>query len=190
MACPTYTSASVRWASAVRAGRPMNTKRARPTQPHSRMGPFIGPSYSISKRNSANRRAESTTSIGVQTEVLDLARGPADDGQREPVGLEDHGAIAIGAVDTSAGGGQPRERVGRRVTVRLSAPDRDDGQCGLDLFQKRRRARRPRPAVGDLQHRHRQRRLSTDEAGRDLGADVGGDKEGYRAVYEAEHERV
>ena len=44
--------------------------------------------------------------------------------------------------------------------------------------------------VGDLQHRHRQRRLSTDQARLDLGADVGGEKERDRSVIDAEHERV
>jgi len=68
-----------------------------------------------------------------------------------PVGVQDDGAVAIGAVEARPGGRQAPQRLSRRVTEGVARPHRDDGDRRPGGLEER--APRPEAAavVGDLE---------------------------------------
>src|SRR3989442_1598259 len=98
--------------------------------------------------------------LRVEAEALDGSVAPARHRERPPVGLDEHGAVAVGAIDARADGAQPRERAGVWMAVQVARPDGDDGHRGPDGGEERRGTGRGGAVMADLEHRRAERDAS------------------------------
>jgi hypothetical protein len=96
--------------------------------------------------------------------------------------------VAIGPERLRGADAQPLDRRRRRMAVRIAEPRRHDGDAGFDDIQKRLRARRSRPVMGDLQEVDL-RQPAREELGIDLLLDVAGQEKPSPADLAEEHDR-
>src|SRR5439155_613547 len=112
--------------------------------------------------------------LRVEADALDGAVAPARHRERPSVRLDEHGTVAIGAIDARADGGQACERAGVGVTVRIARTDGDDRHRRPDGGEKRRRARGGGAVVADLEHGGAQWHAGLEQRALARGLDVHG----------------
>src|SRR5437899_2012898 len=112
--------------------------------------------------------------LRVEAEALDGSVAPARHRERPPVGLDEHGAVAVGAIDARADGAQPRERAGVWMAVQVARPDGDDGHRGPDGGEERRGTGRGGAVMADLEHRRAERDASLEQGALARRLDVRG----------------